>query len=116
MFPSGTMISVIICDSWYPMGNGNLRDVVFMGLHVCQMMGYQDIMDSYRFITTNAARTLHVLDRYGIESGKPGSFIVLDAKNYYEALNFNSPVLLSFKNGNCIRKLHSSECNIVSDM
>ena len=91
-----------ICDSWYPMGNGNLRDVVFMGLHVCQMMGYQDIMDSYRFITTNA--------------GKPGSFIVLDAKNYYEALNFNSPVLLSFKNGNCVRKLHSSECNIVSDM
>ena len=79
------------------------------------MMGYQDIMDSYRFITTNAARTLHVLDRYGIEPGKPGSFIVLDAKNYYEALNFNSPVLLSFKNGNCIRKLHSSECNIVSD-
>ena len=104
-----------ICDPWYPMGNGNLRDVVFMGLHVCQMMGYQDIMDSYRFITTNAARTLHVLDRYGIEPGKPGSFIVLDAKNYYEALNFNSPVLLSFKNGNCIRKLHSSECNIVSD-
>ena len=80
-----------------------------MGLHVCQMMGYQDIMDSYRFITTNAARTLHVLDLYGIEHGKPGSFIVLDAKNYYEALNFNSPVLLSFKNGNCIRKLHSSE-------
>ncbi len=104
-----------ICDPWYPMGNGNLRDVVFMGLHVCQMMGYQDIMDSYRFITTNAARTLHVLDRYGIEPGKPGSFIVLDAKNYYEALIFNSPVLLSFKNGNCIRKLHSSECNIVSD-
>ena len=52
-----------ICDPWYPMGNGNLRDVVFMGLHVCQMMGYQDIMDSYRFITTNAARTLVSLQR-----------------------------------------------------
>ena len=91
-----------ICDPWYPMGNGNLRDVVFMGLHVCQMMGYQDIMESYRFITTNAARTLHVSDRYGLEPGKPASFIVLDARNYYEALNCNSPVLLSYRNGNRI--------------
>ena len=94
-----------ICDPWYPMGNGNLRDVVFMGLHVCQMMGYQEIMDSYRFITTNAARTLHVLDRYGLAPGKPASFIVLDAKNYYEALNCNSPVLLSYKKGNRIKAL-----------
>jgi cytosine deaminase len=70
-----------------------------MGLHVCQMLGYQDIMDSYRFITTNAARTLHVLDRYGLEPGKPAGFIVLDARNYYDALNFNSPVLLSYRNG-----------------
>ena len=30
-----------IFDPWYPMGNGSLRDVVFMGLHVCQMMGYE---------------------------------------------------------------------------
>jgi len=67
------------------------------------MMGYQDIMDSFRFITINAARTLHVLDRYGIEPGKPGSFIVLAADNYYEALNYNSPVILSYKNGNRIK-------------
>ena len=94
-----------ICDPWYPMGNGNLRDVVFMGLHVCQMMGYQDIMDSYRFITTNAARTLHVSDRYGLEPGKPASFIVLDANNYYEALNCNSPMLISYRNGNRINAM-----------
>ena len=86
-----------------------MRDVVFMGLHVCQMMGYQDIMDSYRLITTNAARTLHVPDRYGIEPGKPGSFIVLDARNYYEALNFNSPVLLSYKSGKRIRGFLNSD-------
>ena len=47
-----------IFDPWYPMGNGSLRDVVYMGLLACQMTGYGDIMDSYRFITLNAARTL----------------------------------------------------------
>ena len=88
-----------IFDPWYPMGNGNLRDVVFMGLHVCQMMGYEDIMNSYKFITTNAAKTLHLGDRYGVAEGRPASFIVLDAKNYYDALNFNAPVLASYKEG-----------------
>ena len=88
-----------IYDPWYPMGNGSLRDVVFLGLHVCQMMGYQEIMDSYKLITHNAARTLYISDRYGIEVNKPASFIVLDAKNYYEALTRDSVVLYSYKNG-----------------
>lgn len=88
-----------IFDPWYPMGNGNLRDVVFMGLHVCQMMGYEDIMNSYRFITTKAARTLHLGEGYGIAPGRPASFVVMDAKNYYEALNYNAPVLASYKAG-----------------
>lgn len=93
-----------INDPWYPMGNGSLRDVVFMGLHVCQMMGYEEIMNSYRFITLNAARTLHITDHYGIEPGKPANFIVMDAKNYFDALNRNASVLCSFRNGRAIKK------------
>lgn len=88
-----------IYDPWYPMGNGSLRDVVFLGLHVCQMMGYQEIMDSYKLITHNAAKTLHISDRYGIEVNKPASFVVLDSRNYYEALTRDSVVLYSYKNG-----------------
>lgn len=88
-----------IFDPWYPLGTGNMRDVVFMGLHVCQMMGYEDIMNSYKFITTNAAHTLHLGDQYGIEEGRPASFVVLDAENYYDALNTNAAVLFSYKKG-----------------
>ena len=95
-----------IFDPWYPMGNGSLRDVVFLGLHVCQMMGYEDIMNAYRFITHNAAKTLHLGERYGIEQGRPASFIVLDAENYYDALNQNAPVLASYKAG---RKLSETK-------
>ena len=94
-----------IFDPWYPMGNGSLRDVVFLGLHVTQMMGYEEIMNSYRLITTNAAKTLHISDHYGIEVGKPAGFVVLDAENYYEALNKNAAVLLSVKDG---RKIAST--------
>ena len=91
-----------IFDPWYPMGTGSLRDVVFMGLHVCQMMGYEDIMNSYRFISTKAAKTLHLGESYGIRAGNPASFIVLDAKNYYDALNTNATVLLSCRNGRVV--------------
>ena len=88
-----------IFDPWYPMGTGSMRDVVFMGLHVCQMMGYEQIRSSYNFVSNNAARTLHLGENYGIEVGRPASFIVLDAKDYYEALNVNAPVLASIRNG-----------------
>ncbi|MBO4836072.1 MAG: amidohydrolase family protein, partial [Clostridia bacterium] len=102
-----------IFDPWYPMGNGSLRDVVFIGLHVCQMMGYEDIMNSYRFITSNAARTLHLGDRYGIAEGRPANFVVLDAENYYDALNRNSAVLLSVRGGRVIAQSRPGETEIL---
>ncbi|MFR9189220.1 MAG: cytosine deaminase, partial [Anaerotruncus massiliensis (ex Togo et al. 2019)] len=84
-----------IFDPWYPLGDGNMRDVIHMGLHVCQLMGYQQIMDSYRFCTYNAARALHLGDSYGIREGNPASFIVLNNDNFYNALNKKSEVLYS---------------------
>ena len=102
-----------IFDPWYPMGNGSLRDVVFMGLHVCQMMGYEEIMNSYRFITTNAARTLHLRERYGIAEGRPANFIVLDAENYYDALNRNSAVLRSVRAGKTIAESKPAETRVL---
>jgi cytosine deaminase len=87
--------------------------VVFVGLHVTQMMGYEDIMNSYRLITTNAAKTLHISDHYGIESGKPASFVVLDAEDYYEALNKNAAVLLSVKDGRKIAGTTPAETEVL---
>lgn len=88
-----------VFDPWFPMGNGSLRDVNIFGMNVCAMMGYEEIMNAYRFITTNGAKTLHITDHYGVEAGKPASFVVLDAKDYYEALNENAVVIASYKNG-----------------
>ena len=102
-----------IFDPWYPMGNGSLRDVVFMGLHVGQMMGYEEIMNAYRLISINGAKTLHISDSYGIEEGKPASFIVLDGKNYYECLNRNAALLASYRNGKKIVEGRSAETRIL---
>ncbi|WP_226347099.1 cytosine deaminase [Agilicoccus flavus] len=93
-----------ICDPWNPLGTGNLRDVVFTGLYVTQMMGHDQIVDSYRFVTTNAARTLHLGDGYGIEVGRPAHLVVLDAQSWYDALNWNAPVLASYRAGRVIAR------------
>jgi len=87
-------------DPWNPLGTGNLRDVVFNGVHVTQMMGKREIDQSYRFITHNAARTLHLgAEDYGFGVGRPASFILLDAATWYEALSFNAPVVASYRDG-----------------
>ena len=91
-----------IYDPWYPLGTGNPLDVVHLGLHVCQMMGRSEIMDSYRFITHNAARSLHVEDSYGIETGKPASFVVLDGENFYDVLNTKAALRYSYRAGKLI--------------
>lgn len=91
-----------IFDPWYPLGTGNMRDAVFMGLHVCQMMGYEEIMNSYRLITYNAAKTLHLGEDYGICEGNPANFIILNAPDFYKALNEKSSVLYSVHHGRII--------------
>ncbi len=92
-----------LLDPWYPMGTGGLRDALFMGLHVCQIMGYEEIRNSWRYIAQNGARTLHLSeDQYGIREGNPASFIILDAPDWFDALNRDAAVLRSYRNGRLI--------------
>ncbi len=102
-----------IFDPWYPLGDGNMMSVVHMGLHVCQMMGYEEILNSYRLITHNAARTLNLGDTYGIKVGNPADFIVLNQTDFYQALNKQSEVLLSYREGRLIASTKPAEKNVL---
>ncbi len=62
-----------------------MLQVLHMGLHVCQLMGYQQINDSLQLITDNSARTFGLED-YGIVSGNPANLIILPAENGFEAV------------------------------
>ncbi|MFW6772079.1 cytosine deaminase [Weissella cibaria] len=101
-----------IKDPWYPMGNGNMMDVLHMGLHATQIMGYTEIMNSYRFITKNGARTMQVQDSYGIELGKPANFLIFNAKNWYDALNERAELLYSVHNGNVLVETKPAEVTV----
>lgn len=102
-----------IRDPWYPLGEGNMRDVLHLGLHVCQMLGYEEILNSYNIITHNAAKTLNLGDSYGIKEGNPASFIVLNADNFYKALNEKKEVLYNFTKGKLIAKTDPAEKTVL---
>lgn len=73
-------------DPWYSLGTGNMLDVAHMGVHVCQMTGRDEVNACYEMVTRNAAKTLDMEDKYGIEVGKPASLIVLAARDRYDAI------------------------------
>jgi cytosine deaminase len=91
-----------IFDPWYSLGNGKLLRTLDFGLHICQMMGYQDFSQALSLITDNSARTLNIEDRYGIEVGKPASFNLLEGEDDYSVLRTQGEVLLSVRHGEII--------------
>ncbi|MEH7444727.1 cytosine deaminase [Bacillus sp. JJ1122] len=104
-----------IFDPWYPLGTGNMLQVLHMGIHVSQLMGYEQIMNSIDLITTNSAKTLNIEENYGIETGKPANFIVLAAENEYEAIRKQAAVRYSIRDGKVIAETKPSEASIRID-
>lgn len=88
-----------ISDPWYPLGNGNLMNILDHGIHICQMMSFEEIDHALDLITVNGARTMHLLHQYGIEVGKPANFIVIDASSPFEAIRQRAGVLRSVREG-----------------
>jgi len=88
-----------IFDPWYPLGTANMLQVLHMGLHVCQIMGYEQINDSLALISSKSARTLNIQNQYGIEPGKPGSLLILPADNGFDAVRRQVPVQFSIRHG-----------------
>lgn len=101
-----------IFDPWYPLGTGKMLQVLHMGIHAAQLMGYEQIVNSIDMITTNSAKTLQIEDQYGIEAGKPANFIVLSAENEYEAIRKQATVRYSFRNGKLIAETKPSETTL----
>lgn len=101
-----------ILDPWYPLGTGNMLQVVQMGIHASHLMGYEQIKQSLDFITDNSAKTLHIEDNYGIEVGKRASFIVLNAQDEFDAIRKQAEVTYSIRDGKIIARTKPRESTV----
>ena len=100
-----------VFDPWYPLGTASTLQVLHMGLHVCQLMGYDQINDGIKLITENSAKTLAIQD-YGISEGKSANLVILPAKNGFDAVRRQVPVRYSIRAGNIIAETQPTQSYI----
>ena len=101
-----------INDPWYPMGNGNMMNILDNGIHLAQIMSAKDIATNFDLITYNGARCLNIQDSYGLEVGKAANFIVLDETSVYEAIRKRVGVLASIRNGEYLFKRKETQYDV----
>jgi cytosine deaminase len=88
-----------IMDPWYPLGVGDMLQVLFMAVHVDQLMGYTELKKSFDLITVNGAKIWHIEHEYGIEEGKKANILVLRGRDELDALRLLGPPLYVIKDG-----------------
>ena len=84
---------------WYPLGNGNMMNILDNGIHLAQLMSFEEIEHDFDLITYNGARCMNLQDSYGLEENKPANFLVLEADSVFEAIRTRAGVLSSVRNG-----------------
>ncbi|MGC0796768.1 cytosine deaminase [Pantoea agglomerans] len=100
-----------VFDPWYPLGTASMLQVLHMGLHVCQLMGYEQIDAGLDLITHNSAKTLQ-LSGYGIQSGNDASLIILPAESGFDAVRRQVPVRYSLRRGIVVAETKPAESEI----
>lgn len=102
-----------IADYWYPLGNGNMMNILDNGIHLAHYTHIDEINKALDLITTNGANVLNIED-YGIKEGNSANFIVLDAHDAYEAVRERAEVLASVRNGEYLfkREIRKNEIEV----
>ncbi|MDQ1213273.1 cytosine deaminase [Pantoea anthophila] len=100
-----------VFDPWYPLGTASMMQVLHMGLHVCQLMGYEQIDAGLDLITHNSAKTMQ-LAGYGIQSGNEASLIILPAESGFDAVRRQVPVRYSVRRGVVVAETKPAESEI----
>ena len=105
-----------INDPWYPLGNGNMMNILDNGIHLSQVASFEELETAFDLITYNSAKTLMIEDHYGLEAGKPANFIVLDESTVFEAIRKRVDVLASVRNGEFLFRKKAVEFEVPLSM
>ncbi len=89
-------------DPWYPLGSGDMLDVAHMGLHVALMTAPDQMRVAFDMVTTEPARILG-LD-FGLEVGRRGSLVILDAPDPIEAIRLRPARLVVISDGRVVSR------------
>src|SRR5690625_4152990 len=105
-----------INDPWYPVGNGNMMNVLDNGIHLAQTMSFGELARCLGLIRYIRAKPLTIDDQYGIEEGKAANFLVLSPDSPFEAVRQRADVLASIRNGEYLFKRPEPSYEIELDL
>lgn len=105
-----------INDPWYPMGNGNMMNILDNGIHLAQIMSPEDIERDLDLITINGARCLNIQDTYGLDAGKDANFIVLNGDSPFDVIRNRANVLASVRKGEYLFRQKPVEYDVTLDL
>lgn len=105
-----------INDPWYPMGNGNMMNILDNGIHLAQIMSPAEIESNLDLITYNGARCLNIQERYGLEVGKDANFLVLNGDSPFDVIRNRAHVLASVRKGAFLFKQKPAEYDVTLDL
>jgi cytosine deaminase len=92
-----------IMDPWYPLGTGNMLQVLFMAIHMDQLTGVEELLNSINLITFNSAKAWGVKN-YGIKEGNDANLLITNADDVIDLLRFMEPPKFVIKKGKIIAK------------
>ena len=88
-----------IRNAFTPYGVGDIMQTAMLAIPVAHLGGADDLKTVLPMITTNPAKALKLKD-YGIEEGKKADLVLLDTKEYKNAVIDQPTKLYVVKNGN----------------
>ena len=97
-------------DPWYPLGSGDMLDVAHMGLHVALMTSPEQMRTAYEMVTTEPAQIMGL--NFGIEPGKRGSLVIMDAPDPIEALRLRPARLCVVSDGKVVARTAPQTCTL----
>ncbi len=90
-------------DPWYSLGDANMMQVLFMGLHLNHLTGHNQIKESIELITKNSAKIMKI-ENYEIKEGNPANFLVMHEDNIFDVIRMIDKVKFNVRNGRIINK------------
>ena len=99
-------------DPWYPLGSGDMLDVAHMGLHVALMTDQDGIRAAFDMVTRTPAEIMGL--EFGIEPGKRGSLVVLDAPDTIEALRLRPARLCVISDGAVVARTQPRQTTLAA--
>ena len=92
-----------VMDPWYSLGNADMLDVAFMGLHVGQLSSRADMAWCFDAVTSISAGIMG-LEGYGVAKGCDANFVLLQCKDRIEAIRLRAHRLKVVRGGKVISR------------